>query len=139
MLESRQSYPGVGPEVGVGVGSTFGAGDRLQRGRLDAPPQLAFRGCVGVEHLLERVDQVDRIERLGDVAQRPFDAPPHLELAVVERGDEKHRDLRARIPPGLELGQHRPAVDARHHEVEEHRVGRVAAHPIECFLARSRR
>ena len=77
------------------------------------------------------------LERLRDVVNAPGLEPRDHVVGLVLRRDEDHRDrsgLRVRLEPPAGL----PAVDARHHDVEQDEIGVLALRDRECLLAARR-
>ena len=77
----------------------------------------------------------DPLDRLGLVDEAVGAEPDGLDAAVEVPGAgvDDHRDLRA---APLERAQHLEAVHARHLEVEDHAVDRLAAEPLERLRGR---
>jgi hypothetical protein len=82
--------------------------------------------------------QFPGLERLGHVVHRAGGERAHLLESVGQRGEEDHRD-RARRVARLQPLADRVAVQARHHHVEEHEVGRGLRRPGDRLFAARRR
>ena len=91
-------------------------------------PGHRFANRVGVGLGLEqrpdsRLD-LQHLERFGQVIVAAHLEALCLVLDVLERAEEHHRQFARRLA-GAQLPAHLIAVETRHHDVEQHEVGRV--------------
>ena len=107
-----------------------GGGDRL--GGLDEGPLPVARALLRDARLHARLEQ-HRIEGLRQEILGALLDAAHRARHVVERRDHDHRDVARRAVP-LEAREHREAIHLRHHDVEQHEVGRLRLHHRERLL-----
>jgi hypothetical protein len=84
--------------------------------------------------LLDQLDQLVGFERLAEVVRGPHLGALLMAARMLARGEDHHRDAGGR-GVALQAGQRLPAVDARHHDVEQDQVGALALGLGDAVLA----
>ena len=112
----------------------------LGRGHRSGSVEMLRRSCsrsprsMRDEHALDEVADRHRVERLDDVADAAelLAEPPVGRVGT--RGQEDDRNL-ARLLVGRQLAGDRPAVELRHHHVEQDEIGPLLARELEALAA----
>src|SRR5205807_1453426 len=126
----RKSSSGGHGGAPQGALRLFGLHERPKLRELLAAQLVALAALDAIEQLAHERREIERVERLRDVVDAADVEPARAVAELGARREEDDRDL-ARPFVDQQLFRNPPAVEARHHHVEEHNVRTLLARELQ--------